>query len=995
MRLRLLTRGLGYILLLLFFQFMSQSASAQNLRKITGIVTDSIGKGIPNVTVTEQGTTRATATSTDGSFVIGVSGPEAVLSFTSVGFTAAQVTVGNQTDLSVRLQNLNTALSEVVVIGYGTQRRADVTSAVATVKSENFVKAPVQDAGQLLQGKVAGLSVSNISGNPTGGSQIMLRGNNTIYGATTDPLVIIDGVPGSLKTVAPEDIESIDVLKDGSAAAIYGVRGTNGVILITTKRAKGNYTSSVEYSGSVSTQKIVRKLDVLTADDYRAQIAAGKRAATDNKGASTDWLDEIMQTPLTHVHNLTFRGGNSRTNYLANLNYRYLEGFFLKSDNKTFTGRVDVNHSMLDDKLRLNFQLLNSNNNFTQTQDGGTFNGYTYRQALIRNPTEPVYDSLGRWNENPGNFNYENPLARLYESDGETKSINSRMNASLTYTPVKGLKLFSLFSYNRNNLNAGYAETKQHISTRRDNRNGYAAVGSSLAIDRLAQLSAEYSKVLGDHRFTILGGYEYQEREESSNFIQNWDFLIDNFGYNDVEAGNAIKEGKGGIGSSRGITNLISFYSRLTYNFRDKYLLTANLRHEGASQLWGSNEPWGTFPAVSLGWRITKEGFMQGQQLFDDLKLRVGYGVTGNPPISNFLSQATLRYGSAVYVNGEWIQSLVPNTNPNPFIRWEEKSETNFGLDFSMLKGRVFGDVNYYVRTNKDLLYEFQVPSPPNIFDRTLANAGKMENRGIEVLLNVVPVRTRDFEWTTSINFSANKNKLINLNTELYQQTNDYFTWGGTGEPIQTFTHLNRIGRSIGDFYGFKVIDIDQNGKWIYEGSDGKAVPYDQLKHGFADKQVLGNGLPKYYAGWNNNVRYKNFDLGVTMRGAFDYQVLNMPRMYLENPTIINYNRLRSSQDMVFGKALLNAPLEFNNYYIEDGDFWKIDNITLGYNFNQINSKYVKSARVFVSTLNTFVFTGYSGVDPEVNRAGLDPGVDNRDAYPSARTFTLGVNLSL
>lgn len=976
-----------------------KSATNENIfqapppKTIAGKVLAADGTPLEGATVQIKGSAKGTSTDKEGNFILTVAETDAVLVASAIGYEKKEITIGNSADYTIRLASATNNLNEVVVIGYGSQRRSDVTSAVATVKSENFVKGPVQDAGQLLQGKVAGLSVANPSGDPTASSQILLRGNTTLFGANSDPLVIIDGVPGGLRTVAPEDIESIDVLKDGSAAAIYGVRGTNGVIIITTKRAKGGNTSSVDYSGYISTQVIAKKPEMLTAADYRKQIADGTRDANQDLGYSTDWLGEITQLPLIHVHNLTFRGGNSKTNYLASVNYRYLEGIFLRSDNKTFTGRIDVNHSMFDDKVKINIGLLNQVNNFTQTTDGGSFNGYTYRQALIRNPTEPI-DTNGTWYET-SNFNYENPLARIYETSGETKSVNSRMNATVTYTPVKGLKLSSLFSYSRVNVNSGYAETKKHISNIRDNQNGYAAVGSSISIDRLAELTAEYSKSIGAHRFSVLGGYGYQENETSNNYIRNFDFPTDIFGYNNIGLGNAIKEGKGTVFSGKGETNLISFFGRLTYSYNDKYLLMGSVRHEGASQLFGANRPWGTFAAASLGWRITKEAFMRNQDLFDDLKLRAGYGVTGNPPSASFLSQALLGYGNYVYSNGQWVQVLEPATNPNPYIKWEEKHETNIGLDFSMRKGRISGNVDYYIRKIKGLLYNYQVPSPPNLYPSTQANVGTMENKGIEVMLNFIPVQKRDFQWMTSFNFSTNTNRLISLSNDLYKATNNYFTTGGTGEPIQTFTNIVYIGQNIGDFYGFKVVDIDADGKWIYEGADGKPVGYDQFGHSFEDKKVLGNGLPKYYAGWNNNLRYKKLDLSITMRGAFGFQIANFQRMYLENPSIKNYNRLKSSEDKVFGKTLLTSPLEFNSYYIENGDFWKVDNITLGYNFDHIKSNIIKGARIYVSTLNTFTITGYKGVDPEVNRIGLAPGNDDRDKYPTTRTFTFGVNVNL
>lgn len=982
----------GYLLiacLVLLLPLVGKSQSAT----VNGQVADQEGNALSGVSVFSKGTNRGTTTADNGEFSIQAAASD-TLTFSFIGYDPQEIAVAGQQSISVVLIPNNEQLSEVVVIGYGQQRKGDLTSSVATVNAENFVKAPVQDAGQLLQGKVAGLTVGTTSGNPASGSQILLRGNTTLFGANSDPLVIIDGVPGSLNLVAPEDIETIDVLKDGSAAAIYGVRGTNGVIILTTKRAKGQDVNVLEYSGSVSTQTVLNRPELLTAADYRRQIAEGTREASWDLGDDTDWLNEISQTPVTHIHNLTFRGGNARTNYLATANYRYLEGLLRRSDNETFNGRIDVNHNMLDNKLKFNLSLLSRTNNFVQTQDGGSFNGYTYRQAMIFNPTSPIYDQNGNWFEQPSNFNYENPLSRLYESDGLTRSVNTRLVGGITYNPIPELKLSSLFSYTRNNLNAGYAETKNHISTLRDSRNGYAAQGTSLSIDRLVELTAEYNKNFNLHRVTLLGGYGYQDNENSSNFIQNWDFPSDVFSYHNIGLGNAIKDGKGAIGSNKFATNLISFFGRLTYNYDDRYLLLASVRHEGASQLVGAKNPWGTFMAVSGGWRISNESFMEGQTFFDDLKLRAGYGVTGNPPSNLFLGQAQLGYGGYIYSNGRWVQSLGPTTNPNPNIRWEEKHESNFGLDFSILKGLVSGNVDYYIRDIKGLLYDYPVPSPPNLVTTTRANVGTMRNHGLEAIVNVAPVRRPDFEWTTSVLFSTNTNKLKSLSNELYQTTNNYFTTGGTGEPIQTFTHIVYIGQQIGDFYGFKVIDIDESGKWIYEGADGNPVAYDDFDHTFEDKKVLGNGLPKYYAGWNNNFRYKNLDLSITMRGAFDYQILNFQRMYFENPTLQNYNRLASSEDPAFGKAQVAVPLEFNSYYVENGDHWKIDNITLGYTFNNTKSKFFRNARVYASSLNTLVITGYKGIDPEVNRMGLNPGNDDRDKYPTTRTFTFGVNVS-
>ncbi|MFA6086718.1 SusC/RagA family TonB-linked outer membrane protein [Mucilaginibacter sp.] len=966
------------------------------VRSITGRVTDESDMPMPGVSVVIKGTPTGAQTDASGKYSLNVPDDNATLVFSFVGYIQQEVTVNGRSIINVLLKAAPNSLNEVVVIGYGSQKKGDVTSSVATVKAENFVKGPVLDAGQLLQGKVAGLTVGAPSGNPTDGTQILLRGNTTLLGANSNPLVIIDGIPGDLKTVAPEDIESIDVLKDGSSAAIYGVRGSNGVIIITTKRAKGTNTNRVDYSGYATTQVISKKLDMLTAQDYRDQISAGTREASWDAGANTDWLKEATRTPVTQVHNLTIRGGNSTTNYLASANYRSLQGIFKKSDNETFTGRIDVNHSMWDNKLKINIGILNQTNNYTRNNNGSnSFNGWIYRQTVIRNPTEPVRNAAGDFYEQPGNFDYENPLALLYESNGKSENVNSRMNATITYRPIDDLKLSALASYSRFNGTDGYAESKKHISNIKNGLNGFASVSSNLSIDRLTEWTAEYSKSIKNHSFTLLGGYGYQENVRSNSYADNQDFPTDIFDWNNLGLGEGIKNKKATISSGKSESNLISFFGRLNYSFKDKYLLMASLRHEGASQLYGANNPWGNFWAVSGGWRINKESFLKDSELFDDLKLRAGYGITGNPPSAGFLSQPLINYTDYVYSNGKWTRILVPATNANPFIRWEEKHETNIGVDFSMLKNRISGSIDVYNRRISGLLYEYSVPSPPNLYDRTQANVGKMENRGIEVMLNFMPLKSRTFIWNTSVNFSTNTNKLISLSNELYQTTTPYFTTGFAGIPIQTFTNIVTIGKGIGDFYGYKVIDIGDDGKWIYEGRDGQPVKYDDLAHSFEDKKVIGNGLPKYYAGWNNSFSYKNFDLNVTMRGAFGYQIINSQRMYMENPAIQNYNILKSAYNPVFGKTPLKVnALEFNSYYVEDGDFWKVDNITLGYTFNNIKTGYIKGARIYVSTLNTFTFTKYKGLDPEVNRMGLAPGLDDRDKYPTTRSITLGVNMN-
>lgn len=962
--------------------------------KVRGVIKDETGEPIIGATVRVKGQSEGTVSDFDGNFTLDVT-DDNTLQISYIGYQTQEFAVGKQHHFSIVLEEDKKILNEVVVIGYGTQKKGDITSSVGSVKSEDFTAGAINDAGQLIQGKIAGLSVTNPSGNPVGGTEISLRGNTTILGASTNPLILIDGVPGDFNTVAPEDIESIDVLKDGSAAAIYGSRGTNGVVLITTKKSKGNNINEVQYSGYLSLSTIAKKPDFCDADDYRQQIKDGLRDAAWDLGDNTNWIDAITRTGLSHVHNISFKGGNAQTNYIFNVNYRNLQGIFKRSDKEEFQGRAEVNHSMFDDKLRFNFQLLGNQTGYTATSDGGSFNTYSWRQALIHNPTEPIKNADGSWHENTGIFNYDNPVSRIYECDGEQKISQTRFSSNITLTPIKELTFNALFSYDKINQEGGYYETKKHISNVRDGMNGYASTGGSSTVTKLVELTAQFHKNFGDHTIQALAGYSYQESTYSNQYERNYNFPTDLYSWHNIGVGQALKEGLGTEYSYWLDTNLIGFFGRLNYNYKNRYLLMASVRHEAASQLAGTEKPWGTFPSVSLGWRITEENFMKNQKVFDDIKLRAGYGVTGSQPSQSFLGVPLLGYGDYYLYNGQWIRALQPTQNSNDKLKWEEKHEYDIGADFSILNYRLNVSVDWYYRLIKGLLYDYSVPSPPNLYTTTRANVGEMSNNGLEIMVNAIPVQTKDFKWETTITFSTNSNKLKSLSNDLYQTSSDYFMTGWIEEPIKTESHIVRIGHKVGDIYGFKVVDVDESGKWIYLDKNGNRVNYDDFTHSFEDKQILGNGVPKWYLGFNNQFRYKNFDLAINMRGAFGFQIMNGMRMFYENRSRQDWNRLRSAYDKVFGKAVLNTLCseEFNSYYVENGDYWKIDNITLGYSFSKIN-KWIKTLRLYASVNNAITITGYKGIDPEVSTSGLAPSYDNRDSYPHTRAFTFGMNVT-
>jgi TonB-linked SusC/RagA family outer membrane protein len=957
---------------------------------VTGVVKDAKGNPIPGISVQVKDSQKGTSTDGSGRFSIEVTDAESILVFSATGYAPQEVKVGAQTTIDITLQTRSADLDEVVVVGYGKQKKTEVTSAVASVKSEDFTKGFARDAGQLIQGKVAGLAVVTASGDPNATTQISLRGNSTIM-SSTQPLVLIDGIPGALNTVAPDDIESIDVLKDGSAAAIYGTRGTNGVVLITTRK-KGNRAATIVYEGQVNIQTIARQMNFLDAAGYRRGIQEGIFPANFDKGTSTDWLGEISRKPLSHQHNLTFQGGNGQTNYVASLNVRQWQGFFKRSENEQLLGRVDVNHSMFDNKLKVNLNVIGRNRNYF---DAPNYQ-YIYRQALIRNPTDSVYDYLGKWKEDPNGYNYDNPLRPIVEVDGDAVVNEMRYSANVVFTPIRNLNIKLLLSSVKESQLRGYSENNNHRASDAQRRTGYASRGTDYKRDNLVELTSDYTKNFDLHKVTLMGGYSWQGVTNEGFSANNSNFPSDLYTYNRLQSGDALLLQNNSVGMSSYKNNfkLIGFFGRINYVFDEKYMLMASLRHEGSSK-FGANYKWGNFPAVSVGWRINREDFMSTINFINELKFRAGIGVTGTVPGDAYMSLIAMNYNSTnrFLYNGNWIQPIEPVRNPNPDLRWEKKTEYNVGLDFAIVNSRISGSIDYYQRRTTDMLYNFPVPVPPNLNGSTTANAGEMKNEGFEVLLNFDVVRQRDFQFRTNITYSTNKNTLTSISSDpKFKLANDFFDAGHTGEPIQIITHRVQVGQPIGNFFGYKSIDIDETGKWIIEGADGKPKPLAQAKA--EDRKILGNGVPKHTAGVNLFASYKQLDLTVGMRGQFGYQILNFQRMYYENPTVKEYNMLESAMDKVYGKARLTSPLAYVSHYIENGDHWKIDNITLGYNFNKLGNKYIRSMRVYASALNLAIITGYKGIDPETSRLGLDPGNDSRDKYPTMRTFTFGVNMN-
>ena len=963
----------------------------QQQKSISGKVTDSSRSGLPGVSVVVKGTSTGAITDVDGNYRLTNISPDASLVFSFVGMKTQEVKVGAKSTINIILEEESIGIDEVVAIGYGTQKKGDVTSAVTSVKSKDFTLGSNRDASELIKGKVAGLNISNGSGNPTDQANIMLRGVSTLKGSAK-PLILINGVPGDLNTVAPEDIESVDVLKDASAAAIYGTRGANGVVLIATKAGKRNMKPEVNYSTYVSTSNFGKKADFINAADFRRLLKDGVKLPYADEGATTDWLDEITRTGFAQNHNVSLKSGNENSNYAASVTYNNQDGVFKRTNNQEMRATFDANQYFLNDKIKINLNFIKGLQKNNNVGDASSFKTDIYRQALIRNPTAPIKNTDGSWAET-SLLQYYNPVAMIDETAGDTKNEWTRLTSNITLKPIKDWETNLMVSTRRSSGIVGYSESKRHYSNTRNGKNGFASKSDNFGRSDDLELTSKYNKTIGMHKFSVLAGYSYDYTVYESTYADNYDFPTDAFSYNNLSAGAALLSGKAVMNSDKYDSKLIGFFGRVNYSFSDRFNIMASMRHEGSSK-FGANYKWGDFPSVSAGWTISNESFMKGVAFVNNLKLRAGYGITGVIPNDSYKSLTLLDYKNNFYSNGKWVKGLIPASNPNPDLRWEKSKELNIGLDFSVLKNKLSGSVDVYKKTTTDLLWEYNVPQPPNLYNKTLANVGEMTNKGIEIALSGTPVKSKDFEWISSLALSHNENKLVSLSNDFYAIDGDFINDGDTGDPISFSTHRLEPGKSMGNFWGLKAVDITDDGKWIIETPQGERKTLNTTLYDDKYKQYLGNGIPKVNAGWTNSFRYKNFDLSMVFNGAFGFQILNFQRMFYENANT-KYIMLRSAFDKVYGKSVLKYDQTYVSYYIEDGDYIKLDNVTFGYSFDVKKYNFLKAVRIYASGQNLFCITGYKGLDPEINRSDIRSlGNDSRDKYPSVRTFTFGLNVT-
>lgn len=987
-----------------FFLFVFATAFTLAQQKtITGKVTSDTEGPLLGVYVVIEGTTTGVQTGADGTYSISVPGPQAVLVFTYIGYNSQKILVGNQSTINVVLVPAVTALGEIVVTGYGTQKKQEITSSISSVKSDEFNKGNLSTPEQLIVGKVAGLAITRPGGDPNGSYNIRLRGLTTI-GSNTQPLVVIDGViGGSLENVDPNDIESMSVLKDGSAAAIYGTRGSSGVILVTTKQGRKG-VASVEYNVYGTAEMVAKNTPVMNATEWRALKAEINKAHNNTIGTdfgqSTDWFKEIEQTALTQVHNLSLSGGSDKTTYRVSFNYHNAQGIERKTGFNQLNGRLNLTQKALNDKFTFDLNLGATE----RTSQFGT--PAAFRYATIYNPTAPVRSTDPAYDVYAGYFqqvlfDYYNPVAmlELNTNDGKSRLLNVSLKGS--YEIIKGLIVDAFYaSQSSEDLNGSYYSQFDYWGGM--NRTGLASRSTNASANHLFESTAHWTgNVASNVNLTALGGYSYQDFAYEGFYAQGGNFLTDNFTYNNLAAALDFKNGKGTITSYKNTNKLIAFFGRVNLNVNNMWFVTASARYEGSSK-FGSANKWGLFPAIGGGLDVAK---LLNVGFLDNLKIRASYGITGNEPPSSYLSLLRLGPQGNFFYNGAFVPGYAPVSNANTNLKWEKKGEFDAGFDFSLFKSALSGAFDYYTRTTTDLLWQYQVPVPPNLYNQAWMNIGKLRSSGLELTLTWHAVAKSNFTYSLTLTPSYSlSNILVSLSgtyngAELkygIQDLNDM------GSPGQNGTPLIRVeeGKPIGQILTYVFDKIDDQGNFVFKdiNNDGKIDA--------ADRTITGNGLPKFLIGWGNDFTYKNFDMNIFFRGVFGHDLINSFRAFYEVPNYItSYNLPKTTANIrnAQGQLLNVTSGTLSSKYVENASFVALDNVSLGYSFNLPKGGQFNKIRLYLAGNNLFYITNYMGVDPSPRyvdsedlgqlNSPLNPGIDRRNTWFRTRSFTIGANV--
>ena len=976
---------------------------------VSGKVTDDKGSPLPGVSVQVKGSTKGTQTDANGEYVLNDLDNNAVLVFRYIGYQPQEIPVNGRSSILVTLVSGAVGLGDVVVVGYGKQSRKNLISAVNTVKAEELNKGAITDVGQLLQGKVPGLNIS-ASGDPNALAAVVLRGASTLN-SSQGPFYVIDGIPGAdISAIAPDDIASIDVLKDAAATAIYGNRAANGVIMVSTKRGKKGQLQ-VSYSGYVGIEKVSNNLKMMDAAELRAFLTKNGQsfAPADDKDANTNWQTAVQRSSaMSHNHNLSFSGGTDHSNYTASLNYTKKEGILLNSDLERVIARLSVEQYALDDKIKFGLNVTNSNSNANDIP----YRNVVLLQSALHLPVSPITNADGSYFENFSTQSYYNPVAMMRNSQMNTKynnligSFTTQVKLPFGFTYDLNLSYMGFTSlhgeyYNKyftSNYNSMYDNPNPGLgyhSPQTFGQNGQATRNSYQNTSKVLETFLTWDQHFGQHAINAVLGYSWQNNKIGEGFqATTSNFPVDNISYNNLALSNPyaisgfqISFGADGVYQAN---RLISNFARLNYSYADKYLLQGSLRRDGSS-VFGENNQWGYFPSVGVAWRVSQENFMKDQQTFSDVKLRASYGVTGNASGFNaYTAQFISGTQGIYYYNGSAIAASGPIQAANPDLKWEKTATTNLGLDMTALKGKLSISLDVYNKKTTGMIYSYRVDPILVPVGTIVANGGSMRNKGIELSLNATPVQSKNFSWTSSLNLAHNENEITSL-------TNPLFTGGdsillafpeGAGQSSHSLQILKE-GKPLGQFFSLIYAGKDANGVSQFVGSDGKLTTTPVIG---TDYHYIGNAQPTLLVGWSNNFHYKAFDLSIFLRGVFGNKIFNATRADLFRPSTAQYTNIL--KDAAGESAADFNAYQYSSRFVEDGGYVRFDNATLSYNFRNMG-KYVKTFRVYATVNNLFVITRFKGVDPEVNQGGIAPGVDYNNFYPKTRTFLFGVNVSL
>ncbi|MET4082620.1 TonB-linked SusC/RagA family outer membrane protein [Pedobacter sp. UYP30] len=978
----------------LFFCFLVLSFTpvvvAQTTKTVKGTVSDESNNSLPGVLVKQKGKQAATSTDENGKFIITISGDQDILLFSFVGMVTKEIQITDQTRIDVRLQPDSKLLNDVVVIGYGTANRKDLTGAVTSVNSEDFNNGVLVNPAELLQGKVAGLNVTK-SGDPNKQPATILRGPSTLReGAAQEPFYVIDGVPGaSIDLLAPADIASMDVLKDASSTAIYGSRAANGVIIVTTKKSKAGQ-SRLSYNGYAATEQVSNKYNMLSTPELRQYLLANKKVLNpvDDDGSNTNWQNLVERTGFSQNHNISYGGAEKTAEFGASVNYLDNQGILKNTSLKRTIARGYLNQRFFSDRLKLNLTITNSS-----SAGSDVYQQFVLSNMLFFLPTVSPFNEDGTYKENYNRTGSgtRNPISIIDNNSIGTKNNTTLLNGIASVDLIRGLKFTASGSMQKSqNTYDTYLNSQSGLAR---GVNGQAKKTEYLNKVDVFEGYFNYDRIFAEkHDVKLLAGYSWQENRDNDGFgITTQNFSNDNLSSNNLFLSNPNLLSQIAFDSNPISTlRLISFYGRIQYNYNQKYLFQASLRNDGSSA-FGVNNQYGYFPAVSAGWRIISEDFMRNLPLISDLKLRVGYGVSGNSLGFNAFS-ALLVYGtpagnSKFLNNGNISNAIGPVRNPNPNLKWESTATTNIGLDFGLLKNRITGSIDYYVKKTSDLIYnQYEVSTTQYFLPTITANVGKIKNSGLEVSLNALAVKTKDFSWTTAPNIAHNKNVVETLSDDFYKISFiNTAQLGGKGQS-GNYSQIVQPGKALGTFNLWHYVGKNEKGVSTYLNAKGETIATQPLT---TDQMIAGNAQPSLIYGWNNSFRYKKWDLNFLIRGVLGNKILNATKASLNNPSDANLQNIP--------KFTLNeSASDINGYlisdrFLENGSYLRLDNATIGYTLNP-KSTAVKSIRLYLNANNLFVITNYSGIDPEINIGGLTPGIDNYNFYPKTRTFSFGVS---